>query len=523
MPKPLHSDPNPIMPKSRHGKPLKKGQDPTSFGRNTIKTKFDLLRNGTTLMTNQNFKRIASAVSHLTGIPYSAVIQKLQTGGHHVFRSDMNSADAQGRIIHPSQQTIHLQVTYANRGLRGSGIFDWFKSAAKSAVSFFSDPKVQQQATNAFNTVSTALFQPGLESPVPTPANIEYNFAAGPGMPDTKTLFEMNKAAYAGGSGQPVGSWANVKSTPTLQFYQKDNTFVIAVRGTADKMDAIADINIGLQNLRNNDRYLTDLREIQNFQLRYPPISYNYYLTGHSLGGAICDLLIQAGVAKQAITFNPAVEKQFYNTSANKRIYNSDDPLYNMMGKYATKNVEVRTRSNQNAIERTLGNTNVAGKAYGALKAHSLDNFTGGRMPHSMTDRPFMRGPMMGRGQYKLMVERDRQPMVGGFSFFDDIIRPLARVAVPAMSLGTITLEDAEKGNFKPQLDRIPGYVTDSLGKVAQVRSGDPTPLIESFTGSGSGRRYTGIGGSFIEMGSGRYVDDSRPERRGQQVYCMNC
>ena len=74
-----------------------------------------------------------------------------------------------------------------------------------------------------------------------------------------------------------------------------------------------------------------------------------------------------------------------------------------------------------------------------------------------------------------------------------------------------------------PKFENIPGYVTDSLEKVAQVRSGDPTPLIEPFLGSGSGRHYTGIGGSFIQMGRGRYVDDSRPERRGEKVYCMNC
>lgn len=250
----------------RHGKPLKKGKEPTSFGVNTLQTKFDLLRDGKPFMTNQNYKQIASVVSHLTGTPYAAVIQRLKTGGHHTFRNDTNAAEAQGKTIDPSQQNISLQVVYSNRGLRGSG----------------------------------------------------------------------------GGS-------------------------------------------------------------------------------------------------------------------------------------------------------------------------------SGGAMPSSFEDRPHMRPPL------KFHVEREPRLMVGGFSFFDDIIMPIAKVAVPAMTLGTITRDDLLKGDYTPKLDRIPGYVTDSLEKVAQVRSGDPTPLIESFAGGGSGRHYTGIGGSYIEMGSGRFVDDSRPERRGEKVYCMNC
>lgn len=261
------------MPKSRHGKPLKKGKEPTSFGVNTLNTKFDLLRDGKPFMTNQNYKQIASAVSHLTAIPYASVIQRLKTGGHHTFQYDTNAAEAQGKTIDPSQQTISLQVVYSGRGIQKSG-----------------------------------------------------------------------------------------------------------------------------------------------------------------------------------------------------------------------------------------------------------SGFSGGAMPSSFEDRPHIRPPLKlmveREPKYKLMVEPEPR-MVGGFSFFDDIIMPIAKVAVPAMTLGSITRDDLLKGDYTPKLDKIPGYVTDSLEKVAQVRSGDPTPLIESFTGSG--RHYTGIGGSFIQMGRGRYVDDSRPERRGEKVYCMNC
>lgn len=390
--------------------------------------RWDIRVNGQLQVANSTAKQVGIFLqtSGYSG-PIMGVVEQLQMDRPYTF--SVRGPEALGGIV----KSVIVTPT-ASQGLKGNGFLDWMKkagSAISSAVSsVFSAPA--PDVSNAVGTVSDVLFKPADQDPAdvnePSVSKTIENFRSGPGMPDTKTLYQMNKAAYANSS-TDVGDWQLVKNTPTLQFFKKDNTIVIAVRGTADKVDVIADINIGLQNLANNNRYLTDVREITNFQTLYPTISYNYYLTGHSLGGAICDLLLKDGLAQQAVTFNPAVQKEFYNSTTNRRIYNDDDPLFRMMGKY-TSNKEVRTRTNQGELEKLLGNQSYAGQAYTALKAHSIDNFVGGMMSGLMR-RPAMRP--LGFGMNAPPTPKKPQHFTGiggsfygGSDFFDYIDETLA-------------------------------------------------------------------------------------------------
>lgn len=66
-----------------------------------------------------------------------------------------------------------------------------------------------------------------------------------------------------------------------------ENTFLIAVRGTYDFRDVRTDAVLPINALRFTRRYRGDVAIIRQITQKYPPTQYEYYLAGHSLGGAI--------------------------------------------------------------------------------------------------------------------------------------------------------------------------------------------------------------------------------------------
>jgi hypothetical protein len=69
------------------------------------------------------------------------------------------------------------------------------------------------------------------------------------------------------------------------------------------------------------------------------------------------------------VTYNPAVEKQYFNSKKNYRIYMENDPLYNLIGKYSHIG-EVRKQQGTSSFDPIAGVQSV--------KAHLLSNFKGG-------------------------------------------------------------------------------------------------------------------------------------------------
>ena len=155
----------------------------------------------------------------------------------------------------------------------------------------------------------------------------------------------------------------------------KGNVIVLAIRGSADMRDVYADLRIVNGSLNKSPRYADDKAFITKLQQQYPQSQYEYYAIGHSLGGAICDLLIDDGFVKEAVSYNPAVELKYYKNTNNHRIYNEDDLLYKMMGQYTT-NHEVR-KNNLSLFGKFL-NISKSGRLKNALQAHKLSNFVGG-------------------------------------------------------------------------------------------------------------------------------------------------
>lgn len=112
--------------------------------------------------------------------------------------------------------------------------------------------------------------------------------------------------------------------------YDKD--ILVAFRGTKGSEDYASDLNIisGL-NFRANARYMRDKEFFKAVRLLYPPLDgWSYYVTGHSLGGAIATAIVEDFPdVVHAREYNPAIfHDDVRNDALIDRIYNSRDPIY---------------------------------------------------------------------------------------------------------------------------------------------------------------------------------------------------
>ena len=185
-------------------------------------------------------------------------------------------------------------------------------------------------------------------------------------VPTTKQAYAMEKRSYTEGDHPDLGEWYPFFRNKYLVVYKNDNlkAVCIAVRGTkpTDTTDVIADVRIALGRLKDSKRYLDDVKTIKSIQEKLPQREWYWSGVGHSLGGAILDELILDDLIKEAISFNPAVQKENYNDPLpNRRIYLDSDPLYKVMGRF-TKYKEIREDKSDNSM----------------LEAHGLENFEGG-------------------------------------------------------------------------------------------------------------------------------------------------
>ena len=155
----------------------------------------------------------------------------------------------------------------------------------------------------------------------------------------------MAQSAYPGKTQLNIGSYKLVFSTPTLKFYRDGKNIVVSIRGTheanADDWNANSLALIG--QLKSSNRYKSDLKTLLDFQQKYPKTSYHYIGVAHSLGAAILDGFIRAGLLKNGMSYNGLVEPQeLGGNPLHHRIYHKNDPLYLAAGKFMP-NVEVRT------------------------------------------------------------------------------------------------------------------------------------------------------------------------------------
>ena len=199
-------------------------------------------------------------------------------------------------------------------------------------------------------------------------------------LPERNILHQMSKAAYEANPTRLISGFKLIESTPTLKFYLEDKTIVVAIRGTVptDKEDVKADASIAVNQLKSTPRYKKDMETLLNVMRKYPTNEYTYYGVGHSLGGAILDAFIDEGWIKNGVSYNPAIQpKDLKKPISNQRIYQAGDPLYNVMGRFAS-NVEVRQPKKKTALDVLISKVPYVGTLLNAYKSHQLSNFEGG-------------------------------------------------------------------------------------------------------------------------------------------------
>ena len=208
-------------------------------------------------------------------------------------------------------------------------------------------------------------------------------------MPPLEDLAKMVASTYKEGDPQIQG-YTLLSKTPTVSFFQvnkKRNVIIIALRGTAftDINDISADLGIvktivedanTARNVRNSQRYINDVKTIRDFQntasqyLPRPSANLVYYAVGHSLSGAMIDELLDDGLVKSAVSFNPAIERvNFAKDNNNHRVYLSCDVLYNLLGKFITNgNLEVVEKENPAGAD-----AGAIDASKGTIKCHNIE------------------------------------------------------------------------------------------------------------------------------------------------------
>lgn len=164
------------------------------------------------------------------------------------------------------------------------------------------------------------------------------NEIAGGAKPTEKIFYKTADFAYESNPPKEVGDFVLFKNTPTLDAWinWRDNTIMIAVRGTKDFRDMKANTSLPFNNLRNTQRYKEDRMVIEQIIKQFPPSAYEYYLSGHSLGGAIvAQLKKDFPLLKDAVVYNSAYQTNdvIQEDKSIKKLYTTDDPLYKIAGR----------------------------------------------------------------------------------------------------------------------------------------------------------------------------------------------
>lgn len=208
-------------------------------------------------------------------------------------------------------------------------------------------------------------------------------------MPPLEDLSKLVASTYKDDDPQIQG-YTLLAKTPTVSFFQvnrKRNVIIIALRGTAftDINDISADLGIvktivedanTARNVRNSQRYINDVKTIKDFQntasqyLPRPSANMVYYAVGHSLSGAMIDELLDDGLVKSAVSFNPAIERvNFAKDNNNHRVYLSCDVLYSLLGKFITNgNLEVVEKENPAGAD-----AGAIDASKGTIKCHNIE------------------------------------------------------------------------------------------------------------------------------------------------------
>jgi hypothetical protein len=187
--------------------------------------------------------------------------------------------------------------------------------------------------------------------------------------PTNIEFFKVAKETYQANAPSKIDNFTLIRDTSTFDAYlnEKTKSILIGVRGTKDFEDLKADASLPFNQLTNTLRYQKDKSVLEEIVRTYDPAVYSYYLSGHSLGGAIdTQLKRDFPFLKDSVQFNPAFQSKDLQSSPSdiQRFYTKTDFLYKLGG-YALPNV------------RTIEPSSYSGLSFiDAFTGHKAENFT---------------------------------------------------------------------------------------------------------------------------------------------------
>jgi hypothetical protein len=128
--------------------------------------------------------------------------------------------------------------------------------------------------------------------------------------------------------------------SPTLKMWLNNDhrVIIVSIRGTdkTDLVDHKANLSLPLNRLSNTERYNRDKHQFTQWVRTHPPTQFDYYLTSHSLGGAVMSQFLRDfPFVKFSVAFNSAYQiKDLKQPTKAIHYYVDKDPLYLTLGRF---------------------------------------------------------------------------------------------------------------------------------------------------------------------------------------------
>ena len=197
--------------------------------------------------------------------------------------------------------------------------------------------------------------------------------------PSEETFFNASRGSYEPTAPLSNNGFELIYDGRTLDAYlDKDTkTIIIGVRGTWDVKDIKADAFVLQNRLKGTSRYKENVEDMDNIIHAFPPEEYEYWISGHSLGGAISyQMLRDYPFIQGSVDYSSAFQSWdiTHQNPNSKKLYTNEDFLYRLGGFMFKNKQVVPVKKPQGLAKRLFGLTPV-GLVKRGVEGHFLTNF----------------------------------------------------------------------------------------------------------------------------------------------------